>query len=635
MRVRLTRTRVAVLAIGVAAIVLGAAGSLGSAHAASGRQAIPNTRPGWLGHAKNLGHASGGASVSARVYLTPNGGMAKLAQVARAVSTPGNAQYRHFLKPSQYFQRFGTTDSTVSAVKSWLTGAGLRVTGVEQHNRYVEVSGSVAAAESAFGVTINRYQHNGLTVQAPTGVLSAPAAVASSVLTVLGVDTTPMVVKPSTQKPPPPEPGFRNAGPCSTYYGEKMATALPPFDGQTLPYAPCGYTGTQFRSAYEGTTSLDGTGVTVAITDAYASPNLASDAATYASRNGDRAYAPGQFSEFVAKPFTRVNDGRRQCGASGWYGEQSLDVEAVHAMAQGARIRYYGAASCYDADFLDTFARVNDDDAAQIVTNSWGSTELGTRATTIAAYEQAFLQGAVEGITYMFSSGDNGDESLFTGAVQPDYPVSDPYATGVGGTTTAINSAGSIAWETGWGTEKYSLSSDGTSWDPLGFLYGSGGGQSLIFGQPSYQAGITPAGSRGVPDVAMDADVTTGMLIGETQTFPEGAHYDQYRIGGTSLASPLFAGMTALAFQHAGGGVGLLNPTIYDNAHTGVFTDVNGPGLDPGNVRVDYANGLDSSGGLLYSVRTFDQDTSLDVTPGWDDATGLGTPNSGWLTAVG
>jgi subtilase family serine protease len=623
------------MVVGVAAIVVGTAGSLGSAQAASGRQAIPNTRPGWLGHAKNLGHAPAGASVNARIYLTPNGGMAKLRQFALAVSTPGNAQYRHFLKPSQYFQRFGTTSATVSAVNSWLTGAGLHVTRVEAHNRYVEVSGDVAHAQAAFGVTIDKYRHNGLSVQAPSGALSAPAGVAASVLTVMGVDTTPSLVNPSTQKPPPPEPGFRNAGPCSTYYGEKLATTVPKFDGKTLPYAPCGYTGPQFRSAYEGDTSLDGTGITVAITDAYGSPNIASDAATYASNNGDRAYAPGQLSQFVASPLTRVNNGRRQCGASGWYGEESLDVEAVHAMAQGARIRYYGAASCYDSDFLDTFARVNDDDAAQIVTNSWGGTELGTRATTIAAYEQAFLQGAAEGITYMFSSGDNGDESLFTGAVQPDFPVSDPFATAVGGTTTAIDKNGLIAWETGWGTLKYSLSSDGTSWDPLGFLYGSGGGESLLFGQPSYQAGITPAGARGVPDVAMDGDVTTGMLIGETQTFPEGAHYGQYRIGGTSLSSPLFAGMTALAFQHAGGGVGLLNPTIYDNADTGVFRDVTGPGPDAGNVRVDFANGLDDSDGLLYSVRTFDQDTSLDVDTGWDDVTGLGSPTSGWLTAVG
>jgi subtilase family serine protease len=233
----------------------------------------------------------------------------------------------------------------------------------------------------------------------------------------------------------------------------------------------------------------------------------------------------------------------------------------------------------------------------------------------------------------MFSSGDNGDEVPTTGTLQTDYPTSDPYVTAVGGTTAAINSSGALAWQTGWGTVKWSKSADGTSWTKAGFLYGSGGGKSTVFGRPVYQVGVTPPGARGVPDVAMDGDVTTGMLVGQTQTFPDGVYYDQYRVGGTSLSSPLFAGMTALAFQHAGGGLGLLNPTIYANSRA--FTDVTGPGPDAGNVRVDYVNGVDGSAGLLDSVRTFDQDTSLTVTPGWDNVTGLGTPNSGWLTATG
>src|SRR5215467_10129702 len=146
---------------------------------------------------------------------------------------------------------------------------------------------------------------------------------------------------------------------------------------------------------------------------------------------------------------------------------------------------------------------------------------------------------------------------------------------------------------------------------------------------------MTPTGARGVPEVAVGPDPPTGMLVGETQTFPEGVAYGQYRIGGTSLASPLFAGMTALAFQHAGGGVGLLNPTIYANASTGVFTDVAGAPADEGNVRADFANGVDASGGIVYSVRTFNQDSSLSIGSGWDDVTGLGSPNAGWLTAVG
>jgi subtilase family serine protease len=633
MKIGTTRARVATLlvtAAGIAVLVAGVAGSVGSAQAASGRQAIPHTQPSWLAHATKLGHASPGAAVQARVYLAPNGGLAQLKQFALAVSTPGSAQYRHFLTPSRYFQRFGTTASTVAAVKSWLTGSGLHVTAVEQHSRYVEVAGTVTAAEAAFGARIDRYHHNGLTVQAPSAALSAPASVAGAVLAISGLDTTPSIVRPATP-PKPPEPGFRNASPCSAYYGQKIASDQPAFGGKSLPYAPCGYVGSQFRSAYEGRTSLNGSGVTVAITDAFASPNIASDASTYASRNGDAAYASGQLTQKLPGSFSHQG----VCGANGWYGEETLDVEAVHAMAQAANVRYYASASCYDDDFLATFAKINDEDVAQIVTNSWGGLEQGTTSSLIAAYDQAFLQGAAEGISYMFSSGDDGDELASSGTKQADFPVSDPYVTGVGGTATAIGRRGTLAWETGWGTEKYSRSSDGTSWNLLGFLYGSGGGESALFGQPSYQAGITPAGARGVPDVAMDADPTTGMLVGETQTFPDGVYYDQYRIGGTSLASPLFAGMTALAFQNAGGGVGLLNPTIYANAGSGAFTDVTGPGPDAGNVRADYANGVDASGGLLYSVRTFDQDSSLTVTPGWDDVTGLGSPNSGWLTAVG
>ena len=132
----------------------------------------------------------------------------------------------------------------------------------------------------------------------------------------------------------------------------------------------------------------------------------------------------------------------------------------------------------------------------------------------------------------------------------------------------------------------------------------------------------------------MDADPTTGMLIGQTQTFPDGTYYGEYRIGGTSLASPLFAGMTALASQHAGGRLGFLNPTLYAKAGSSVFTDIKGAPKDPGNVRVDYVNQVDPSGGLAYSVRTFNQDSSLVTAPGWDDVTGLGAPNASWLTSI-
>ena len=112
-------------------------------------------------------------------------------------------------------------------------------------------------------------------------------------------------------------------------------------------------------------------------------------------------------------------------------------------------------------------------------------------------------------------------------------------------------------------------------------------------------------------------------------------HYGEYRIGGTSLASPLFAGFLAVTSQAAGTRQGFINPKLYNTTKTKpgqLVADVAGNPLgDAGNVRPDYANGLDSSGGILYSVRTFNQDSSLTTGPGWDDVTGFGVPTPRYI----
>ena len=597
---------------------------------------IPNTKPAWTAHARHLGHAANAGTVHARVYLAPRGGETALAQRVLAVSTPGNAAYGKFITPAQYYATYAPTASTVNSVKSWLRSAGLKVQGVEAHNRYVTVAGSVAAVERAFKTSIDTYRTAGKTVQAPSTLLKAPGSIASSILTVTGLDTRPKVMKPNhVVSDAPPASGFRNARPCSTYFGQISAkyqadykTPLPTFNGKYLPYAPCGYTGPQFRSIYEGNTNLDGSGMTVAITDAYASPTIESDANTYGTNHGDGSYAGGQYTQWTASKFTHEKD----CGPSGWYGEETLDVEAVHAMAPGANIRYYGAGSCYDADFLTALSQVVDENKAQLVSNSWGDAGEVADSDTIAAYTSVFQQGALQGISFLFSSGDSGDELANTGIKQADDPATNPYVTAVGGTATAIGYGGVLQYTTGWGTEKYSLAKDQKSWSPVGFLYGAGGGSSMEWNKPDYQQGIAPGNGRQVPDVGLDADPQTGMLIGITQTFPDGVYYDEYRIGGTSLASPLFAGLTALALQQAGGkGKGLLNPAIYQNATSGAFTDVKGAPRDAGVVRADYANGVDSTGGIRYSVRTFDQDSSLTTVKGYDNVTGVGAPNPKYL----
>jgi subtilase family serine protease len=597
---------------------------------------IPHSKPAWLDRATPLGTAAGSASTTAKVYLAPNGGEDALKAAALAVSTPGSATYGAFLTPAQYRARYAPTASAVRSVEAYLRGAGLTVTGVESSNRYISVSGDVAAAQKAFHAPIARYRHNGKTVQAPSTSLALPASIAGLVTTVTGLDTTPHVVKPASSTPAPPPAGYRNARPCSVYYGQVQAklqadfkTPLPSFKGKTVPYAVCGYTGPQFRAAYEGATKLDGSGVTVGITDAYAAPTIASDANRYATNHGDGAYRRGQLTQVTASTYTNED----LCDPSGWFGEETLDVEAVHAMAPGAKIRYYGAASCLDEDLLTTLATVVDQDAVSVVSNSWGDVEEAETSDSVAAYEQVFLQGTMEGISFMFSSGDNGDELANTGIKQADYPTSDPYVSSIGGTSAGIGADGSMIGEAGWGTYTYSLSPNGKSWVNGGFLYGAGGGSSALFNKPAYQAGVVGGGARQVPDVAMDADPTTGMLIGETQTFSDGVSYDEYRIGGTSLASPLFAGMTALAVQKAKHDPGLLNPVIYQDRKS-AFTDIVGNPLDAGNVRANYNNGENADGGISYVLRTFGQDSSLSVVRGYDNVTGVGSPNTNWLTAL-
>ncbi|HEY5114218.1 MAG TPA: hypothetical protein VIJ00_01700, partial [Nakamurella sp.] len=234
-------------------------------------------------------------------------------------------------------------------------------------------------------------------------------------------------------------------------------------------------------------------------------------------------------------------------------------------------------------------------------------------------------------------SGDHGDEIANTGTRQVDYPASDPWVTAVGGTSLAVGKTNNYLFEQGWGTGKSVLTSGAWAPNPPAYLYGGGGGTSRLFAQPAYQKNVVPTAisnyfhtgpHRAVPDVAMVGDPNTGFLIGQSQTFPDGKiRYSEYRIGGTSLSSPLFAGVIAVADQVVGGSLGFLNYKLYQRAGTPAYRDVASQGVTDGVVRVDYTNGFDGSAGLITSLRTFNQTGTISTRPGYDDVTGLGTPN--------
>jgi subtilase family serine protease len=415
-----------VLAAG--SLVLGGIVAASPAGAATARASIAGTLPNW---AQTAGRAPVPAvtrgQVNARVYLAgidPTG----LAAYATAVSTPGNADYAHYLTPAEVQARYGPTTAQVAAVQSWLQSSGLKVTGVDAKiGGYVSVSGSVAAARRAFAVSFGRFAApDGHVYRAPEQTASAPSAIAAAIATVDGLDTAPHVAKPQAQLPPP-GPNYWIAKPCSSYYGQKIATNEPTAYGAAQSWTVCGYTQAQIRAAYGVTASgMTGKGQTVAVVDAYASPTMPGDANKFAQATGDKPFAAGQYQQVLPNSFNLSGKVKHECGgAPGWYGEESLDIEAVHGQAPDADVTYVGAASCDDQDLAQALAVIVNGDLATIVTNSWG--DLADDATLIPVYDLIFQAGAVEGIGFFFSSGDNGYESHVedpaSDTVQVDYPT--------------------------------------------------------------------------------------------------------------------------------------------------------------------------------------------------------------------
>jgi subtilase family serine protease len=652
-----TRLRTVATAAAAAALCLGAVAAASPGPAAS-RSAIPDTHPSWATASTRVSaQPVTSGTVNARVYLAGQD-PAGLAAYAAAVSSPGSARYGQYLSPAQVQARFGPTSAQIAAVKSWLTGAGLTVTSVNASvDGYVAVTGPVSAAARAFNVTFGSFRGPDKRAdRAPEQTATAPASVGRAVLTVAGLDTASHLMKPGDTLPPP-GPNYWVAGPCSQYYGQQIATNEPAAYGSHQPWSNCGYTPSQVRGAYGVAASrMTGKGQTVAIVDAYASPTMLTDANQFATVTGDKPFRPNQYQQYLPASFSYT--AANECDAAGWYGEETLDVESVHGQAPDAGVRYVAAASCTDADLLGALTYIVDHHLASIVSDSWG--EPASFATMTAAFDQVFEVGAVEGIGFFFSSGDSGYESPqedpASPYIQADYPTSSPWVTSVGGTSLAIGKSSNYQFETSWGTLQEPLAKNGKAWQypppgpwPASYDGSAGGGVSTTYQQPFYQHGVVPTSlatqlpdgttsatpMRVVPDVSALADPSTGVLVGQTTLQPNGTTYafSLSRIGGTSVACPVFAGIEADAQQAAGHVLGFADPAIYARYGTAAYHDVTDHPLGPGylgEVRNNYTNPYTKTGPLLTYLRTLGIDgegaAALPAVRGYDDSTGVGSP---------
>lgn len=483
-------------------------------------------------------------------------GFGQVAAAAAAIADPTGPDYRHYLSASSFGARFGLPATDISAVAQWFVGNGFQLVDQPANRSYLELRGTVAQLGSAFGVgLIDRLDASGAAYRAPVGSPRVPAELRPFVTAIGGLDTSPARR---------PKPRF---GPANGLHPADLAKA---------------YGISALRAQ-----GLDGAGQSIAVVsfDTFDPRDItAFDKATGIS-------GPAIQSVRMAGAAKKPGDGQD---------EVSLDLETIRAIAPKAQIYNYEAPQ--SAPWSDIINRIVEDAKVQIVSISWGRCEPVVQPGVGDPDDVALASAELSGLSIFVSSGDHGAyDCLDEGdglqrdfAVGADYPAVSPHVIAVGGTYLSVHRDGSYLGEAAWQ-------------DPLG-QSGSGGGLSEVFPAPAWQVGPGVAnakstGKRQVPDVAGPADPASGMFVvsagaGEV-------------VGGTSAATPFWAGSMVLAAQLAAkdgiSRLGFLDPVLYAIA------------------------AAHQSDGTLFNDVTRGSNLLDPATVGWDYATGWGSPELGAL----
>jgi subtilase family serine protease len=415
---------------------------------------------------------------------------------------------------------------------------------------------------------------------------------------------------------------------------------LPKAFGRHQPAVTCETTIAQQRAAYGANRhGVDGTGQTVVVVGSHAIQTLPGDVAEWSKRRGLPALRPGQLQQISYPSAYQTPTAEPVLRPQVWALQSHMLIENLHAMAPGADLVYLGTTSSLDLANGTTLAV--DAGLGDIVMNGWYSAGENTNQAEIAQINQTAQQAAATGISLLFASGSIGDNSSQGSKPSPEYPANDPLVTAVGATSLIVGRGGAMR-EVGWAKTSATLKDGDWDDDKANTFRGSGGGTSAVHAQPDYQKGVVPTRlsrrtdgtfGRAVPDVAVNGDAETGIVIGMTQRFPDGKdRYAERRHASDESATAVFAALLALANQAAGKNLGFVNPAMYAASRKGAFRDIVPVGTLGAGVRTEYVDGATPAKGLKYVLKAFEQYEGNAPARGYDTSTGLGSPSPRWLT---
>jgi subtilase family serine protease len=653
--------------LSIAAVIslLATAGS--SAYA---RAAASNVSPG-IQLSRDLGLADPAKEINITVHLKLND-KAAFDKAVDALQDKASPTYHKWMTNAD-LKKYAPTEAQRQAVRAELEKHGLTILSTDVIGFTIRAHGTIANVESAFNTEIHQFQHDGKLFRANVRNAQLSGEAAEYVSTVAGLESHQVrplysrALNPHTKKAYAPVALNKRSASSSLPPSTNICLTAAQTDvfqnGTSLPVGvysgtvydenglPCIYLPSQLQAAYGldavYKSGLNGAGQTIVLVEGYGYPTIEKDANEFFKLMGLPQLTKSNFSIVYPQGKPVADAGI----LTGWDIEIALDVQSSHSIAPAANIVVVATNGQDSEDFQNSIAYVAENHLGNSISDSYEEdTDIFAGPLEQTSWDEAIEVATAQGISVNFSTGDGGDGGLGTPFGAPGVPSVAPHATAVGGTSILndLNHPGSTV-TTSWGDTLTYLAAGGPldPPEPIGLIGGGGGGQSIFFPKPSWQASL-PGKGRQTPDVSALADPYTGVAIVVTS---DGTQYLEYGWGGTSLSSPIFTAFWELACEKAGhplgqaapviaalpyGGVQDVLPTTDSSTNnvTGAITDSSGtttytaPGLFAG---VLYGNkGFTSTLWPLDSEDVIDFgfgiDSSLTVKHGWDNATGYGTP---------